>query len=147
MLNSLIISDEEFYNNFKIFTVKRTNTIRYLLRKIHNHSSDEMRIVSNNQEIHIEHILPKTLGSADEWAIDKNDQEELLNRFGNLTLLGKEYNCKARNISFKDKKALYMLSEIPMTNELLNYNAWTREEIETRQEKLAEIALEVWKKN
>lgn len=146
VLNSLIISDEEFYNNFKIFTVKRTNTIRYLLRKIHNHSSDEMRIVSNNQEIHIEHILPKTLGSADAWNIDRNDQEELLNRFGNLTLLGKEYNCKARNISFKDKKALYMLSEIPMTNELLNYNAWTREEIETRQEKLAEIALEVWKK-
>lgn len=147
VLNSLIISDEEFYNNFKLFEVKRTKTIRYLLRKIHNHSSDEMRILSNNQEIHIEHILPKTLGSADEWAIDKNDQEELLNRFGNLTLLGRDYNCKAGNLAFKDKKSLYMQSEIPMTHELTNYNAWTREEIETRQAQLATIALEVWKKN
>lgn len=84
VLNSLIISDEEFYNSFKLFEVKRSNTIRYLLRKIHNYSSDEMRIISNNQEVHIEHILPKTIGDADAWNISKNDQEELLNRFGNL---------------------------------------------------------------
>lgn len=147
VLNSLIIGDEEFYNNFKLFEVKRSNTIRYLLRKIHNHTSDEMRIISDNQEVHIEHILPKSIGEADAWNLSKNEHHELLYRFGNVTMLGREYNCKAKNKAFKQKKELYQRSEIPMTKKLVNYNAWTHEEIETRQEELAKVALEVWKKN
>ena len=103
ILDTLIISDDEFYQNFKIFEVKRTHTIRYLLRKIHNYSSNEMRILSDNQEIHIEHILPKKISDAEMSLLAKNEQEALVNRFGNLTLLGQEYNCRANNKGFKER--------------------------------------------
>src|SRR5690625_2594507 len=87
-INVLIISDEEFYENFKIFEVKRSGVIRYLLRKIHNHTNVETRIISDNDTVHIEHIMPKKIGNADEWDIDPEQHEKYLNRFGNLTLLG-----------------------------------------------------------
>lgn len=47
-----------------------------------------MRTISNNHEVDIEHILPKIIGDVDAWNLPKNEQEELLNRFGNLMLLG-----------------------------------------------------------
>lgn len=145
-LNDLIIRNEEFYENFKLFEVKKSGTVRYLLRKIHNHSNDEMRIIADNQTIHIEHIMPKKINHADEWNIDAEQHENYINRFGNLTLLGQEYNRSAVNKDFESKKKVYEESEIPMTQELTDYQTWIIEDIEKRQKKLAEVALGIWKK-
>lgn len=144
-INNLIISDEEFYDNFKIFEVKRSGVIRYLLRKIHNHTNVETRIISDNDTVHIEHIMPKKIGKADEWDIDAEQHEKYLNRFGNLTLLGQEYNRSAINKSFKRKKEIYGDSEIPITVMLKEYVVWTTVEIKNRQEYLAKISLDIWK--
>jgi len=146
-INSLIISDEEFYESFKLFEVKRSDVIRYLLRKIHNHSSMETRIIPDNEAVHIEHILPKKIRHVDDWKIDADKHKEYLNRFGNVTLLGQEYNRSAVNKDFESKKEIYQKSEIPMTLDLINYREWTVEDIERRQEGLAKDALEVWKKS
>jgi len=145
-VNSLIISDEEFYESFKLFEVKRSNTIRYLLRKIHNHSNVETRIISDNDIVHIEHILPKKIRSADDWEIDEHTHEEYLNRFGNVTLLGQEYNRNAVNKDFSTKKEIYQQSEIPMTQALTDYKSWTIRDIDKRQKELANISVEIWKK-
>jgi len=145
-INLLIISEAEFYESFKRFKVKRTNTIRYLLRKIHNHSNVETRIISNNDVVHIEHILPKKIRSADEWNIDDHTHEEYVNRFGNVTLLGQEYNRSAVNKDFASKKETYQQSEIPMTQALTDYKTWIVRDIGNRQKTLAKIALEIWNK-
>lgn len=145
-ISTLIISDEEFYDNFKLFEVKKSNIIRYLLRKIHNHSNVETRIIADNNAIHIEHIMPKKIRHADDWEIDEKMHENYLNRFGNLTLLGQEYNRSAVNKDFESKQEVYELSEIPMTQNLITYHSWTCEDIERRQRKLADLSLEIWKK-
>jgi len=144
-INWLIIKDDEFYENFKIFEAKKSNVIRYLLRKINNYSNVETRLINDNNVIHIEHIIPKKPRSFSDWGIDSDTHKEYLNRFGNLTLLGQEYNKSAVNKNFKDKKEVYMRSDIPMTKELTSYKTWTIKDIEKRQEKLAKKALKIWK--
>ena len=88
--------------------------------------------------------MPKKLRRADDWKVNPEQHELYVNRLGNLTLLGEEYNRNAVNKDFNRKKDIYDMSEIPMTNSLTNYNCWSIEEIEKRQEKLANVALEVW---
>lgn len=144
VLRSLMIADEEFFQNFKIFEIKNPQIIRYLLKKIHNHSSDEIRILDDNKEVHIEHILPKTPRNKKLNLLARNDHERLINRFGNLTLLGQEFNLKAQNKAFNEKKMIYEQSEIPLTKDLLKYETWSTKEINQRQEELAQLALKIW---
>lgn len=143
-IHELIITDEEFYDNFKRFGVKKGNVIRYMLRKIHNYQNKETRIIADNNLIHVEHIMPKKLRRADDWKVNPEQHELYVNRLGNLTLLGEEYNRNAVNKDFNSKKDIYDMSEIPMTNSLTNYNCWSIDEIEARQEDLAKIALDIW---
>ena len=115
-----------------------------MLRKIHNYQNKETRIIADNNLIHVEHIMPKKLRRADDWKVNPEQHELYVNRLGNLTLLGEEYNRNAVNKDFNRKKDIYDMSEIPMTNSLTNYNCWSIDEIEARQEDLAKIALDIW---
>lgn len=142
-IKDLTINDEEFIDDFKIFTTKKTSTIRYLLRKIHNHSNTETRIINDNNAIHIEHIMPKKIQY---WDMSNDEHSEYLWRLGNLTLLGHEYNRKATNREFDYKKTVYTKSDIPMTKELVKYDIWTTKDIEERQKSFVDAALQIWKK-
>ena len=145
-INALIISDEEFYDTFKIFTSKNTDVVRYILRKLHNHLNYETRVISDNNTVHIEHILPKR-PKVGEWnEFIEEDKSEFLWRIGNLTLLGNEYNKRATNSDFTRKKEIYNKSKIPMTKSLIDYKNWDIESILNRQKYFAEIAPRVWKK-
>lgn len=143
-IQELIISDEEFHENFKRFEVKKGNIVRYLLRKIHNYQNEETRIIEDNNTVHVEHIMPKKIRTADHWNMDADQHEIYVNRFGNLTLLGQEYNRSAVNKDFESKKAIYRLSEIPMTQDLIAYGGWGLEAIEERQEWLANVPVKIW---
>ncbi|WP_306766672.1 DUF262 domain-containing protein [Staphylococcus hominis] len=142
-LNKNIINDEEFVNNFKTFTTKKTKVIRYLLRKINNYSNKETLIRNENNNIHIEHIMPKKI---DKWDVPEDIHDEYLWRLGNLTLLGQEYNKKATNSTFDKKCIIYQNSNIPMTKDLVNYKTWTEKDISDRQEKFSNLALKIWNK-
>lgn len=141
----LTVNDEEFEANFRLFTSKKNDVIRYLLRKIINHSNTETRIVDNPKKVHVEHILPKKR-SADDWKqFSDEEANDLLWRLGNLTLLGQEYNQKASNKAFDKKKQMYLQSDISMTRELAGLSEWDKEAILNRQNQLSKIALNVWK--
>lgn len=141
----LTVNDEEFEANFRLFTSKKNDVIRYLLRKIINHTNAETRVVDNPKKVHVEHILPKKR-SADDWKqFSEEEANDLLWRLGNLTLLGQEYNQKASNKSFDKKKEMYLKSDISMTRELAELSEWDKEAILNRQNQLAKIALNVWK--
>ena len=142
-LYSLMVSDEEFINNFKIFNSKKNAVIRYLLRKINNFDINETKIVDDSNRVHVEHILPKKIN--DEWInFNDEDHETYLWRLGNLTLLGQEYNNRAKNKGFDKKKEIYKKSEIKMTRDLVSIDDWTTFTIIKRQEDFAEIALKIW---
>ena len=145
-LYSLMVSDEEFINNFRIFNSKKNAVIRYLLRKINNFDINETKIVDDSNRVHVEHILPKKIN--DEWInFNDEDHETYLWRLGNLTLLGQEYNNRAKNKGFDKKKEIYKRSEIKMTRDLVSIDDWTTLTIVKRQEDFAEIALKIWPRN
>ena len=145
-LYSLMVSDDEFINNFKVFNSKKNAVIRYLLRKINNFDVSETKIVDDSNRVHVEHILPKKIN--DEWInFNAEDHETYLWRIGNLTLLGQEYNNRAKNKGFDKKKEIYKKSEIKMTRDLVTIDDWTTLTIIKRQEDFAEIALKIWPRN
>ena len=142
-LYSLMVSDEEFINNFKVFNSKKNAVIRYLLRKINNYDISETKIVDDSNRVHVEHILPKKIN--EDWInFNDEDHETYLWRLGNLTLLGQEYNNRAKNKGFDKKKEIYKKSEIKMTRDLVSIDDWTTFTIVKRQEDFAEIALKIW---
>lgn len=145
-LYSLMVSDEEFINNFKVFNSKKNAVIRYLLRKINNYDISETKIVDDSNRVHVEHILPKKIN--EDWInFNDEDHETYLWRLGNLTLLGQEYNNRAKNKGFDKKKEIYKKSEIKMTRDLVSIDDWTTLTIVKRQEDFAKIALRIWPRN
>ena len=145
-LYSLMVSDEEFINNFKVFNSKKNAVIRYLLRKINNYDISETKIVDDSNRVHVEHILPKKIN--EDWInFNDEDHETYLWRLGNLTLLGQEYNNRAKNKGFDKKKEIYKKSEIKMTRDLVSIDDWTTFTIVKRQEDFAKIALKIWPRN
>lgn len=49
------------------------------------------------------------------------------------------------NKDFESKKEIYQQSKIPLTQDLTSYGSWGVEAIEERQEKLADVAVEIWR--
>ncbi len=90
----------------------------------------------------VEHIFPQNAGV--EWP-DRAKLEPFIWHVGNLTILGKRINAKARNKSFADKcKDHYKTSEIVMTQELLKYTTWDEATIRARAKTLAKHAIQIW---
>ena len=145
-INHHIISDEEFSNNFKLFKTKKTSVIRYILKRLNNYHSTETTIKDDTSIVHIEHILPKS-PKKNEWtSFSDDDHTEFLWRLGNLSLLGHEFNNRAKNKEFQKKKEMYSQSDIKITKDLLDYTEWTIDSIIDRQNKFANIATDIWKK-
>lgn len=140
-ISAMIIDDEKFKNDFSTFAIKDRGQIRFLLRHINDFKETELKVLDDNNKVHIEHILPQ---KPQKWTdIDQNEVESYIWRFGNLTLLGQEFNTKASNGTFQDKRSIYELSQIKMTQDLLKFNEWNFEAIDERQKSLAKMALEI----
>ena len=142
-----MVSDEVFINNFKEFNTKKTTVIRYLLRKINNHNIGETRIIDDANKVHVEHILPQRIKNGEWINFNKDEHQTYLWRLGNLTLLGQEYNNQAKNKEFDKKKKIYKESQIKITHDLITIKEWSTLTIEERQERFADIALEIWSKD
>lgn len=141
-IKNSIVSDTEFLNSFSIYSTKTKPIIRYILTKINNSYSSEIKTSIDYQNINIEHIMPQKIT---EWKnISKKEHEKFLWRLGNLTLLGSEYNKKISNKAFPEKKKMYEKSKIQITSQLCKYDAWTINSIQKRQDELGKIALKVW---
>ena len=140
-----IVSDEEFGAIFSniTFSEKDKPIIRYIFRKIHKHLDAGSELNIDNMEVHIEHIMPETIGS---WDIDEDTHNQYLWRLGNLMLLQGKLNISIHNDLFDSKKAEYKKSKIEPNHDLLSYTEWTPKEIEDRQKTLTQYALKIWSK-
>lgn len=108
---------------------------RYILRSIENETPGEKGYVPiDNRKVHVEHILPKSPLTFEEWGLTEDLHEEYLWKLGNLTLWLGSQNSGAGNCAFKDKKSIYGESDLKLTRNLSNLNEWNPEQINDRTE-------------
>lgn len=132
----------EFVNRFKRASVSRIATIRYLLRQIEHAKRDTQEVaVEPGDRVHVEHIYPQSPTGA-KWP----NHAQVLNRLGNVTLLGRRLNTSIKNADFTTKKENgYKGSDILMTKELLKYEDWGTAEVDARQAELSNWVFCIWK--
>jgi hypothetical protein len=89
--------------------------------------------------------MPQTLSETWQNDIGKDWEETyelLLDTIGNLTLTA--YNPELSNADFNTKKQIYNESHLELNKYFANLNSWTKAEIESRSELLANEALKIW---
>ena len=122
--------------------------LRYTLGRIEAHLAEGAeKVLKPNNLVHIEHVMPQTL--TDEWraALGPDGVErhvEFLNRYGNLTLFYYGYNIPASNKTFAEKREYYRKSDVELTRELADHESWGLDAIQTRQDRLGELADTIW---
>lgn len=145
-ISDKIISDSEFEGQFKIWegTKASKETIRYILRKIYKSNKNNQEISLDNNDVHIEHIMPDDRTNWQE--ISEEEHDSYLWRLGNLTLLSKTLNISISNSEFSVKKQKYVDSKIDENITIAKKDTWGISEIEERQNELTQIALKLWTK-
>lgn len=141
-LRELSPTPDDFVSRFKRASVSRIATARYLLRQIeHAKRMTQEMSVELTDRVHVEHIYPQTPSGA-KW----RNHAQMINRLGNLTLLGKTLNTSIKNGTFTIKKANgYTASDFFMTKELMAFEAWDTRTIDARQEELSTWVFDIWK--
>mgnify|MGYP001379909276 CR=1 FL=1 len=134
-------SDERFKELFASLREVKKQAARYILREIEHsrRETDELRVETPDR-VHVEHIYPRYPLPEQKWP-NHNLYVEML---GNLTLLDLKINASIKNHPFQQKKEYYRKSQLLITKELLEFDEWTPESITRRQEKMSEIAPQIW---
>ncbi len=143
---AIVPSDAEFEPYFAVATTGRPELARYVLRGLELHKkkdpAPELVPNENQDSISIEHILPKHPGPG--WNIDPDVAAGLVNRFGNMALLRSSTNKVIGNSSFAEKKKAFRNSTYALTSSVAMHATWGAKEINERQLKMAELAVETW---
>lgn len=132
----------DFVSRFQRISVNRIATARYLLREIeHAKRQTQELAVEGTDRVHVEHIYPQT-PDGPKWT----NHAQVINRLGNMTLLGKRMNTSIKNANYATKKErAYSDSDIVMTKELLAFDDWDTAAIDTRQRELSDWVFDIWK--
>lgn len=113
----------------------------------------EGEAVYDHKIISIEHVLPQSPPSDSQW-VEWFPSEEMRNayahRLGNLVLLTRRRNSRARNYDFERKKEEYFktkgsVSAFALTTQVVSEERWTPEVIGRRQYELLEKLRDIWR--
>jgi len=147
--------DKQFKNYFKKEKFRSNDKTKYILSKIEEEhfGSGGKEVVESRYKVHIEHILPQRYGKnlkelwLDPFNIQKDEHKEFKKKIGNLTLLEESPNIRASNRTLKEKQQYYSKekTDFRMTQQLVKYNKWGKEEIKKRSKNLAKKAVDIWK--
>ena len=115
--------------------------VRYILQSMENHMR---KTLTPNPSI--EHILPFSEQAAgDHWpAFSAEERESYARRLGNYCLLTENDNEKCGHKPYDKKKPIYNRSVFLTANRWV-YDEWTPEHLLDRQERMAELAVEIWR--
>lgn len=146
-LVGILPNDIEFEFAFAESSISQNYLGRYLLRALEQcaKSSPEPEYVPSDDEssINLEHILPENIGSA--WpSVDAETASAWYKRIGNLVLLQSKKNAIIGNSSFADKKPILSDSAFLLTSEVSKHANWGPDEIKSRQQNLAKLAVKTW---
>lgn len=139
---------EQFIHAFARLRMGTQYLLRYTLQRIERHLSPGVeKQIKPSDLVHIEHIMPKKLSAG--WRAtlgeDASRHAELVNRWGNLTLLYRGLNIPASNKAFAEKTPYYAGSEVELTRRLCADRQWGPAQIDARQRWLAGVADDVWR--
>ena len=146
-LKGALPNDTQFKSSFAIATVSKAYLARYYLRALEQHnggeSDPELVPNPNSEVVNLEHVLPQRPSAM--WShIPAEEQVLLLKRIGNLALMKTKINTKEGNDRFAFKRGSYKKSKFTLTSMLAAETRWDRTSIETRQSRLADLAVETW---
>ncbi|MCY3883372.1 MAG: DUF262 domain-containing protein [Gammaproteobacteria bacterium] len=140
-------NDEEFRRGLREHDLYGLRVCKHILDRLENSGQREKSPVHNYS---IEHIMPQGINGSPDWqSMLGSDWRELhethLHRLGNLTLTA--YNSTYSNRPFDDKKSIeggFRQSAVRLNQDVRDEQNWTAAQIETRTERLAAQALQVW---
>lgn len=141
-LTELAPNANDFVVGFQRASISRIATARYLLREIEHAKRRTQEVaVEGTDRVHVEHIYPQTPAEP-KW----HNHAVIINRLGNLTLLGSRLNTSIKNADFATKKRDgYGGSDILITKELLTRDVWDVAAIDQRQRELSNLVFSIWK--
>ena len=131
--------DKDFTPNNKI--------ARYILRKIEmSLDLDSPWEIKQARKVHVEHILPKNLNNYWKDVIRSGgiEQDRVIQRLGNLTLLEGKKNVSISNAAFPHKKREYKKSKLQITEKVATYDKWNIDSIDKHQAWLFEFVKKLW---
>ena len=151
-------NDFEVYFPKHQFKGKLIDRAKYVLENIEYYkrgNTDEL-ILSSNQEVHLEHIIPQTIntkkskqefGNWEDYLGEKSlsKHKKYVHCIGNMTLLGESLNIQAYNNPFTKKKGSYKVSNLLITNELSSYSDFKFTHVDKRSDVFTKMALKIWK--
>lgn len=147
-LKGIIVTDQEFEEEFAKARVSKSELARYYLRALESANDNETEpwFVQNDDasEITLEHILPSNPKGSDWNEFDEEEQRLYTRRIGNLCLLQKSGNGNAGNLAFSDKRSTYNNSPLALTAQIGRNKKWTPNDIVNRQLELSKLATKAW---
>jgi hypothetical protein len=143
---TIIPDDARFKAAAGTVRISDTPLARYYLRVLQQQAdgqSEPEYVPNDDPTVTLEHILPQSPGSG--WSHMTAEEHALnWNRLGNLALLQATPNSKLGNLPFSDKKPELLKSSFSLTRMAGEFDVWSPKQIQTRQEKLADLALAAW---
>lgn len=147
-LREALPGQDEFGERFQAMRMGVKYMTRYVLRRIEDalHPVGEIELKPSS-DVHIEHIMPKS--TTDYWlerveADHLEEYDDLVDRWGNLTLLHGKPNQKISNGPFDKKREYFKDSDIVMTRRVAELADWGSAQIDQRQRWLGQVAMHVW---
>lgn len=148
-ISAIVPRDDAFESSFATVSVTKGSLARYYLLALERHEAGEKEpeLVpnANEDEVNLEHVLPKKASNAS-WGseFDEDERREYLHRIGNLALLQKGPNGRVGNKAFSTKKPILKKSKFSLTSEIGAEASWTKNAITLRQARLAKLAVTTW---
>lgn len=148
-LSEVYPDDERFKAAFIDKELRTTNSrnkkvVRYILFAIEKQRSGQ-DFEFESAVYGLEHILPEH--PSEEWShIGESEQERLIYRIGNMTPLETARNRDLGNGDYASKRAVYAQSDFQITRAVADhYDTWDERKIESRQRRLADVAVGIWR--
>jgi hypothetical protein len=146
-----IPSDEEFRTSFRAHSPGQIYVGAYGLRKFENALVPfSGKSVKGPSDVNLEHVIPKKKSTFWESRTGAQDYDEVVARWGNLTLLVSPVNQAIQNgdwstkLNGTTKYPGYKSSDIAMTKDLSMLPDWSVIDVELRSRWLAVLAVRVW---
>lgn len=137
--------------NGEIYPSSSTEMPKYVLLRLDSILADDPGVSYDHKTISIEHVLPQNPKESSQWLewFSDDEREQWTHRLGNLVLLNKRKNSRARNYDFDYKKKSYFLkngvSVFALTTGVLQETKWTPNVVMRRHTELIRLLEDAWK--
>ncbi len=140
-------SDAVFEKAFAEIRISRVALARFYLRELERVAGTEESEIEASPDpavLTLEHVLPEKTDDGNWPQFTEEEHEVLWNRLGNMALLRKRLNNELKSAAFGNKKKVYKQSKLLLTREIADEKQWKRQQIDSRQLRLAALAAKAW---